>query len=191
MYRSVNSAKKCPVCEVEFLASNNAQVYCCRQCRDRKANQQRTTSATHWTQVPRTCPGCGKGFYIPAHSSPNRRHCSDKCSLAAISLSTKAFKEANPTSMQEYNKLRYEKYGRDGLSSRIRKKYPDLPTKCEAKGCEEGRVLDFAHKPEYKRNGAHRLMKHYERHMFWVLCPNHHAIHDRGIESAYELGLVS
>lgn len=182
--------KQCPVCQNGFLAENNAQLYCSRSCRNRKANQNRTQSAGHWTQIPRACPICEKTFLRPADSSPNKKHCSPECALKAIQISTHWFKNHNPTAMHEYNKRRYAKYGRDSLITRLRKRYPDLPTRCEVPGCEEGRVLDLAHKPEHKRNGAHRVLKHYERHMFWILCPTHHALHDRGVLTAAELELA-
>ncbi len=100
------------------------------------------------------------------------------------------FHELNPDVMAKYNRKRYQKYGTDTLERRLRKKYPDLPTICESAGCNEGRVLEFAHRPEFKRNGAFRVMKHYQRHMFWVLCPTCHRLIDYGICTPSELGLV-
>lgn len=99
------------------------------------------------------------------------------------------FKEDNPGAMHRYNLRRYAAHGTDSLTTRLRKKFPDLPTVCEAIDCGEGRVLDFAHKPEFRRNGAYRVMKYYERHMFWVLCPTCHRLIDCGICTPEELGL--
>jgi len=92
--------------------------------------------------------------------------------------------------MKRYNQTRYIKHGKDTLTTRLYKKYPDLPKVCEANECNESRVLEAAHKPDYKRNGAWRTMKWYERHMFWMLCPTHHKLIDLGICSMVELGLA-
>lgn len=93
--------------------------------------------------------------------------------------------------MSAYNRQRSKRHGPDTLITRLRKRYPDLPTCCEAAGCNEGRVLECAHKPEHKRNGAWRTLDKYERHMFWMLCPTHHRLLDLGIETVEQMGLTS
>jgi hypothetical protein len=99
------------------------------------------------------------------------------------------FAELNPGSMEAYNRQRAKNHGPDLLMTRLRKKYPDLPRSCEVIGCSEDRVLDLAHRPEFARRGKHRVMAHYERHMFWVLCPNHHRLIDDHFCTPEELGL--
>lgn len=91
--------------------------------------------------------------------------------------------------MREYNKTRYAKNGKDTLQKRLYKKYPDLPRVCEAKDCGEARVLTAAHKPGFERNGDWQVMKYYERHMFWMLCPTCHAVLDKKIETPEQMGL--
>jgi hypothetical protein len=51
------------------------------------------------------------------------------------------------------------------------------------------RILEAAHKPGFERNGAHRVLKYYERHMFWMLCPNCHTYLDAKLKTPTELGL--
>lgn len=95
------------------------------------------------------------------------------------------FKNQNPGAQAFYNKGR----GGDTLEKRIRKKYPNLPKVCQAKGCGERRVLEFAHRPKFKRNGAWRKVSMYQPNMIWVLCPTCHRVLDKGIETPEEMGL--
>lgn len=180
--------KTCPECKRPFSYENNAQVYCGRACRSAAQKKRKISRPGHWATEDVTC-SCGTVFQRGEASSPNRKYCSTECAALAIERSTKAFAKRNPGAMRKYNQARYKKYGRDGLVERVRKKYPDLPTVCEVEGCSEDRVTDFAHKPEFKRNGRHRSLKEYERHKFWVLCPTHHALIDRGVCSPDDLGL--
>lgn len=76
---------------------------------------------------------------------------------------------------------------RDSVTGRLRRKYPDLPTSCEA--CGEDRILEVAHKPGFERKGAWRVMSNTQRHMIWILCPTCHKLIDRGICVPRELGL--
>jgi hypothetical protein len=95
------------------------------------------------------------------------------------------FKRENPGVQRIYNRTR----GRDTLEVRVRKKFPQLPKSCQAAGCTEARVLELAHRPEFKRNGAWRSIALYQPHMIWVLCPTHHRLIDRGICAPAEFGL--
>ena len=58
---------------------------------------------------------------------------------------------------------------------------------CSVEG--KSQILEMAHKPEFKRNGRHRSLALYERHMFWMLCPTCHKLLDRKIRTPAELGL--
>lgn len=100
------------------------------------------------------------------------------------------FRELYPGAMNAYNRTRVRNHGPDRLITRLRRRYPDLPTVCEAKGCNESRVLEIAHRPTHRRNGRWRTLDLYDRHMFWVLCPTCHRVLDRGIETAESLGLT-
>lgn len=180
--------KICPVCNNPFTAHNNAQVYCSHRCRTKRQHAQKIDQ--EWRNKPRVCPICNTEFIIPEGSSPIRKYCSEECQVKGYSQHTDSFKKANPESMKTYNANRKLKYGTDSLTTRLYKKYPDLPKCCEAERCKENRVFDFAHKPSHKRNGAFRTIDQYERHKFWVLCPNHHALIDRGVLHFSELGLT-
>lgn len=180
--------KTCPVCNTDFIAENNSQVYCSLPCRIK--NQKQKISNADWRKTPKKCKMCSKEFIIPENSSPIRAYCSKECQIKGYKVNVIKFRELNPESMNLYNKVRRKKYGdKDTLVIRLRKKYPDLPKCCEAKGCSESRVIELAHKPEHKRNGACRVLKYYERHMFWVLCPTHHALIDRAGFPPIEFGL--
>lgn len=182
-------SKICPECENTFEFTNNAQVYCTLKCRNKNQNK-RNNLLPNWKNTPVVCGVCAKEFIRPENSSPIRKYCSDGCVLKARQRQTNRFKNMNPEAMKRYNQNRWAKYGSDTLTTRLYKKYPDLPKACEATGCGEDRVIDIAHKPEHSRMRAHRVMKHYERHMFWILCPTHHAIIDRGVLKPLEIGLL-
>jgi hypothetical protein len=123
--------------------------------------------------------------------SSNARYCSDPCRVIGIRESQARFKRLNPNSQTLYNRVRDMKNGRkDTLQRRLYKKYPDLPTKCESCGLEEEGMLDAAHKPGFERKGGHQVMKYYERHMFWMLCPNDHRRLDKKLKTPEELGLT-
>ncbi|MGH2607540.1 MAG: hypothetical protein ACRDHF_00505 [Tepidiformaceae bacterium] len=110
-----------------------------------------------------------------------------ECAAKARRRDLAAFLAANPGAQSFYNGERGHK---DTLIERLRHRYPDLPRECEAQFCGEKRVLDMAHKPGFRRNGAWRTLRVYERHMFWILCPNHHALIDRGVAMPEEFGLA-
>jgi hypothetical protein len=95
------------------------------------------------------------------------------------------FLKDNPGVQSFWNSTR----GQDTLAIRVRKKYPNLPTACQARGCNEARVLDFAHRPEFKMNGAWRSIDLYQPHMIWVLCPTCHRVLDEKIETPEQMGL--
>lgn len=97
--------------------------------------------------------------------------------------------DLNPGAMAAYNRARTMRGGPDTLINRLRRRYPDLPLVCEAVGCDEARVLEAAHRPEFRRNGSWRTLSLYERHMFWMLCPTCHRVLDFGIETPEQLGL--
>lgn len=185
MYRS---ERNCRGCGIEFIAVTTQQ-YCTPECRRKAEHERKMAQPGYWLATPKTCRHCCKEFVIPRGSSPNRQHCSSACSRASIKKSVVDFHSRNPEKEQEYRAISKKRAPRDTLVKRLYKKYPDLPTSCEAAGCTEGRVIDLAHKPEFRRNGAHRTLDQYQRHMFWILCPTHHALLDRGVMSVKEMGL--
>ena len=175
-------SRKCRFCKKTFTSGNRAARYCSERCRTDNATANRDRRPNHWKNKPRKCRNCRKLFFP---QSPNRRLCSFRCQVEGRRLNFEIFKKRHPGVQRLYNRQR----GRDTLIIRLRKKFPDLPTRCEAKGCGESRVLDLAHKPKFKRNGAHRLLARYKRHMFWILCPTCHRVVDRGIETPQQMGL--
>lgn len=189
------ASRKCIHCEKDYIATFKSQQYCSQRCRTDASTARRDRSAKgDWLRNPVTCGICQNVFFRTKLTGPNKKYCSVECTATARRRDIEAFKAANPTAMDDYNKERVRKYGSDTLITRLRKRYPDLPTCCEAaengKACGEGRVIDIAHKPEFARKGAWRTLDKYERHMFWMLCPTHHAIIDRGACTPEEIGLT-
>lgn len=181
--------RTCAHCESPFTTWNRSGRYCTPQCRTKASVARRSGEPSHWLNKLITCGICQKEFIRPATSSPIRKYCSAECSLAARSRSRQRFAAANPEAMQNYNRTRTKRYGHDTLINRLRKVYPDLPSTCQAAGCDEGRVLEISHRPEYKRNGAWRAVSNCQPHMIWLLCPTCHRVLDLGIETASQLGL--
>lgn len=184
-------SKRCEHCDAGFTSWNRCAKYCSGRCRSNSASKRRLrTCKGDWLTIPRACKACGTEFLCTRETGPNKKYCSPKCSVSARRGDYRAFLATNPDSMRDYNRARTRKHGKDTLSNRLRKRYPDMPEVCEAGGCNESRVVEIAHRPEFKRNGAWRTMDLYERHMFWVLCPTCHRVLDREIETPEQLGLT-
>lgn len=186
-YRHVYS-RVCKHCNITFNATAKSAAYCCHQCRTLAATQRRIrSSAGDWLRTPISCGQCGTVFFRTLETGPNKKYCCKECSVKAQGRDFQRFKEANVDAMKSYNRERVKKHGRDTLMKRLWKRYGNLPLACEC--CGEARVLDIAHKPEHRRNGAHRTLDQYQRHMFWILCPTCHRVLDEGIESPEQMGL--
>jgi hypothetical protein len=185
-YRAARLAlrRKCRHCLRSFTTYEGAKRYCSESCYRAAANNRKRKKST-WIGTVRQCRRCGADFTITESTGHNRSYCSPECSRLSMRRSREAFYGRNDGVQRVYNASR----GRDSLIVRLYKRYPDLPRECEAVGCGEGRVIEAAHKPEHRRNGAARSMARYDRHMFWMLCPTHHELVDRGIVAPAELGL--
>jgi uncharacterized protein YqcC (DUF446 family) len=180
----------CAHCQVSFRAWNKAQRYCGKRCRtDAETARRNRSAAGKWLREPKICPICNASFFCTKETGPNKVYCSPACTIEARARYHHWWKSSNPKAMTAYNRERTKRYGHDTLINRLHKRYQDLATACEARGCGESRVLEVAHKPEFKRNGAHRTLDKYERHMFWVLCPTCHRVLDREIETPEQMGL--
>lgn len=179
--------KICPACNSAFRALNRAQVYCTDHCRNKAAS--RREKDRHWTD-PRSCIVCQNTFSISTPLQSNRKTCSDECAVRRRQSIRANWQKCNTSMQSAYNEIRYRRNGKDTLKNRLYRKYSDLPRCCESCGLAELEILEFAHKPEHKRNGAYQSMKFYERHMFWVLCPNDHKRLDKGLKTPSELKLT-
>lgn len=180
----------CAFCAKKFVTGMRSALYCSERCRTDAATARRDRGAAGaWLRIKITCGVCGAKFLRTKKTGPNRKYCSPSCSVLSIKKDHLRFIRAYPEAMAAYNRRRYKNYGSDTLFKRLQKKYSDLPSICEAIGCIESRVLELAHKPQYKRNGAPRTLARYERHMFWVLCPTHHRLIDKKTETPERLGL--
>ncbi len=172
----------CSLCGTSFNAVRPDKRYCSPKCQAR-AGRLRRHEQTDITKSGRDCGTCGKHFEITPPST-NARYCSPKCATQASRIQRRAFHRRNPEAQTIYNARRPYK---DSRLTRLKRKYPDLPSACES--CGEQRIVEIAHKPTHKRNGAGRLMSNSARHMIWVLCPTCHKLLDCEICTAKELGL--
>lgn len=184
--------RTCGHCGAAFTTGIRNAQYCQELCRTRASRARRDeTKAGEWLRTPRTCPLCRAEFMCTMETGPNKKYCSPKCSIEARARYHSWWTRTEfPKAMKAYNAARARNHGPDTLTNRLRKRYPDLPTVCEVPTCTEARVLECAHKPEYRRNGGWRTMDKYERHMFWMLCPTCHRVLDMGIETPEQMGLV-
>lgn len=188
--------KICAYCHEPFTSWKANQQYCKDECRTAaQMERRRVAEPSHWLDIEIECPICHTRFKRTPEQSPNRKYCGDDCAYTAMRQKQNTFvTEIDPSAMAAWNRRRKENNGRDVLLNRLYRRYPDLPRNCEATengvGCSEARVLEAAHRPEFKRNGAWRTMKWYERHMFWILCPTHHRLIDFNICTPIEIGLT-
>ncbi len=164
----------CSDCGVRFSAKRPDKRYCSPACQAR-VGRRRRNEQTDITKAGRNCLLCGKHFDITPPNT-NRRYCSENCARESARSQRRAFHRRRPGIQKIYNSRR--PFG-DSVIARLRRKYPDLPSACEA--CGEDRILEVAHKPEFKRNGAWRIVANTQRHMFWLLCPTCHKLLDSGI----------
>ena len=160
---------------------NPARKYCSRKCKSAYRKAHPTNTSEH------TCRTCGTKFPIDP-GQYNKWFCSDECRKASIAKSVREFHLRHPGRETEYRNRTKEKRLPDSNLVRFRRNNPGAPTECES--CGEPRVLDVAHKPNHKRNGAWRNAQNCKwPEMVWVLCPTCHALIDRMHYPPEELGL--
>lgn len=172
----------CIECKAKFRGRRDKQ-YCSFACQSR-AGRLRRKEQTDEIRAGRDCKKCGSHFDI-AWPDSNRRYCSDECARTAAKESRRAFHKRNPKAQKEYNSR--NPFRTHGVVARLRRKFPDIPISCQS--CGESRIVEFAHRPEYRRNGTFRKMENTKPHMIWVLCPTCHKLLDRGICTQSDLGL--
>lgn len=185
--------KTCLDCGEAYKPTSRAQRYCSLLCRGRAQHRRHAAKGgnPHWRLVGKVCGACGETFTPRTEMSSNAKFCSDACRVEGIRRYQKRFRDMNPEAQSIYNRARDMKNGKkDTLQTRLYRKYPDLPRQCEACGLDEDGILEAAHKPGFERNGGQQVMKFYERHMFWMLCPNDHKRLDKKLKTPEELGLV-
>ena len=173
----------CQLCGTAFRAARSNKKWCSNRCAQR-AGRIRRHEHKGTTEQGRNCPRCGKHFNIEPPNT-NKRYCSPKCSREA------ARELRRQWARREYKKRRplYEskRKFKDVALNRLKQRYPNMPEACES--CGEARILEIAHKPEFARKGAWRLVSNTQPHMIWILCPTCHKLLDRGICTITELGL--
>ncbi len=174
----------CSVCRVEYKSKRPDRLYCSNTCAGR-AGRRRRGEQLDITKDGRNCGRCGTHFHIIPPST-NARYCSIKCAVTAARELRKIWARRNPERIKGFNSRRQF---RDTVMNRLKRRCPALPTACES--CGESRILEVAHKPTYKRNGAWRIVSNTQPHMIWVLCPTCHKLLDRGICTQAELGLIN
>jgi len=117
----------------------------------------------------------------------NKQHCSDDCAKKSARESRSKFYERNPQKSFEYYARTKQKHGTDANMKRFLARFPNAPRICQS--CGESRVLDIAHKPQFRRNGSWRSSKNTTLDKIWILCPTCHALLDRKGYNPADLGL--
>lgn len=173
----------CCSCHAEFVASRIDKKYCSFRCQSREGRLRRGEQDGS-TKNGKPCKICGTHFEIKPPDS-NRRYCSEICAIQGAKNSRNNFHQRNPKIFTVYNSRR--PYRDSGVVIRVRRKHPELPQSCQS--CGEIRVLEFAHRPEFARNGVWRKVENTKPHMIWILCPTCHKLLDKRICTPEELGL--
>lgn len=173
----------CQLCGTAFVAERSNAKWCSNPCAQR-AGRIRRHENSGAMDSGRNCGRCGKHFDIIPPST-NKRYCSIDCAnTVARELrriwGTREYKRRRPL----YEKARNFK---DVALNRLARRWPEMPHSCQS--CGEDRILEIAHRPEFKRNGAWRLASNTQPHMVWILCPTCHKLLDREICTKEELGL--
>lgn len=183
-FRSMTHTKHCGKCGAGFAPTNAWQKFCSYECQQkfRNDNKERKLSSGRY------CRQCGGQFFPRGRGENNRWHCSHECAVRSARESRSNFYAKNPGKMAEYHVTNRKKVGPDGNLKRFYARHPDAPRACQS--CGETRVLDIAHKPEHKRNGAWRSAKNTTIEKAWILCPTCHALLDRMHYPPSELGLA-
>jgi hypothetical protein len=182
----LDQAKYCVLCGSAFEAKDAYDRYCSDLCASKKWHQFNRHT---YKMGDRHCRQCGTVF-TPSWQERNRLHCSLDCAKKSARESRSKFWDRQPNprrKMQEYRQVSLERVGPDGNLKRFRRRYPDVKIACES--CGESRVVDIAHKPAFKRNGAWRSVKNTTPEKVWILCPTCHALIDRMNYPPSELGL--
>jgi hypothetical protein len=172
----------CVCCGTGFVGRRPDKKYCCFACQARQGRRRRGEQVDIHS---RRCGECDSEFTIQ-YPAMNRRYCSDECSTIAAKRSRRQFHKKKPYIQKLYNSRR--KYKDSGVVTRLFRRFPELPKACQS--CGEARVVEIAHRPDFRRNGAFRKIENSQPHMIWILCPTCHKLLDRGISTPLELGLV-
>ena len=172
--------KHCIVCGKEYEATRAWHKYCSPVCQKGRKRKDRGLIK----DIGRYCKQCGVHF-IPDKNQ--QLHCSEECSKKSARQSRAKFLKQNPDAYKKYYNKGKIKNGKDGNLIRLYRRYPDLPKSCQS--CGEDRILDIAHKPEHKRNGAWRTLKNTTPEKIWILCPTCHMLIDRKGYDPKQLGL--
>ena len=173
----------CKNCGTSFNQKRNWQLYCCDSCKIDFNNSLKIVSENSENRK-RFCKRCGKEFYFLNKNKGNKQHCSNECSLLSAKISRSNYSKTEKgivkkKEIQVKNKLSH--------TERLRKRFPELPNKCQS--CGEDRVLDVAHRPGFERNGAWRSLENCTPEKIWILCPTCHALLDRKKYEPKTLGL--
>ncbi len=176
--------KHCLLCGCTFDAGTPWAIYCSQEC---KAKHRWSKTVDARGVQSKFCRQCGSKFELAKRGHANRRHCSQSCSTKSARESRSKFYDKNPHKVSEYRATAREKTGPDGNLKRFYARHPEAPRACQS--CGENRVLDVAHKPEHRRNGAWRSKSNTTLDKVWVLCPTCHALLDRMHYPPNDLGL--
>jgi hypothetical protein len=171
-------AGTCEICSSPMTKYVRRQRYCSTRCANKRRNIGPTT---------RACRTCGESFVRRHAHESNQQHCSPECARVSAKRSRLDFKRRRPDRESAYRAKQRAKGQKDTALQRLWRKYPELPRHCEA--CGESRVLDVAHRPEHRRNGAWSTMANRTPAQIWVLCPTCHSLLDRLGYTAEQLGI--
>lgn len=172
----------CKSCGVDFMPKVRWQLYCSDKCHTSFNNNLKKVSLDDEKRT-RFCKRCGTKF-LYGDGQMAKQHCSDKCSSDSARLSRTKYSKV-PINIEK--KRTNERKRKIGNIERVYNRYPELPKSCQS--CGESRVLDIAHKPEFRRNGAWRSASNCTPEKIWILCPTCHALLDRKHYAPESLGL--
>jgi hypothetical protein len=184
MISDMKRTKHCGQCGAGFEPTNAWQKFCSFDCQQKFRNDRKPRKLL---ATGRHCRQCGTKFFPAGRGESNKWHCSPECAVQSARESRSKFYAKKPEKYREYHAKSREKRGPDSNLKRFYARHPEAPRACQS--CGEGRVLDVAHKPEHRRNGAWRSKTNTTIDRVWILCPTCHALLDRMHYPPADLGL--
>jgi 5-methylcytosine-specific restriction endonuclease McrA len=171
----------CEYCGKEFTnrrcdIKNTKHNYCSSTCSARWRSKALAEQKLKMTEsgVPLTCLHCSKRYYDKPHRAATRKYCSAMCRDLA------RFGKPGHTNMRgRHGELNPNYKGKTTLVTSRKRALENFPARCIV--CDFDVVVDVHHIVPRRHGGGNKLEN------LAVLCPNHHAMADRGMITQDEL----
>lgn len=98
--------KTCPTCGKVFVATNNKQIYCCRECLEKaysyKLNKTHSKPVLKQSSFTKKCAVCGKEFVAKREKA---KYCSEECRAEAARRISRSWWRENGAKKRGYDEV--------------------------------------------------------------------------------------